>query len=54
MDTLGTAIVKARDAVASNDPKKILAAQSKLASDLSDLGGKVTNTISAINQKLHS
>ena len=51
---LGTAVAKASDAVASSDPKKILAAQTKLATDLSDLGSKVTNTISAINQKLHS
>ena len=40
--------------LSSADPKKILAAQSKFASDASTLGTKISQTISDINDKLHS
>jgi hypothetical protein len=44
----------AGDSLSSKDPSKILAAQSKFASDASTLGTKISQTIDQINQKLHS
>jgi hypothetical protein len=42
----------AGDSLNSKDPKAIVAAQSKFASSASSLGTRISQTISAINQKL--
>ena len=54
MQEFNKEVQTAGDSLSSGNPQKILAAQSKFASDASSLGTKIGTTISYINDKLHS
>ena len=53
MKSFGVSIKTAGASLSSGDPKKILAAQTKFATDASGVATKIGNTIDQINTQLH-